>query len=91
MAVDESGEDVMSNEICRRYNGKQERRRRGGRRCAAPRLGMNKIKRQHVVALAWVAKMKSLSLGESPNVVQKMSCLFLLSSLVFKGRISTWY
>ena len=31
MAVDERGEDVMSDEICRRRNRKQTRRRRGGR------------------------------------------------------------
>ena len=30
VAVDERGEDVMSDEICRRCNGKQQRRR-GGR------------------------------------------------------------
>ena len=31
MTVDERGEDVMSDEICRRCVGKHERRRRGGR------------------------------------------------------------
>ena len=31
VAVDERGEDVVSDEICRRYNGKQQRRTRGGR------------------------------------------------------------
>ena len=31
MAVDERGEDVMSDEICRRCNEKQEIRRRGQR------------------------------------------------------------
>ena len=31
VAVDERGEYVMSDEICRRCNGKQQRRKRGGR------------------------------------------------------------
>ena len=30
VAVEERGEDVISDEICRRCNGKQQRRRRGG-------------------------------------------------------------
>ena len=45
MAVDERGEGVMSDEICRRKNGKQERRRRGGRSVQFPDWVMNKIKR----------------------------------------------
>ena len=36
MAVDERGEYVMSDEICRRCNGKQQRRRRGGRSVQLP-------------------------------------------------------
>ena len=36
VAVDERGEDVMSDEICRRNNEKQERRRRGGRTVQLP-------------------------------------------------------
>ena len=35
MTVDERGEDVMSDEICRRCNAKQERRR-GGRGAQLP-------------------------------------------------------
>ena len=60
VAVDERGEDVMSDEICRRCNGKQHRRRRGGRSVQLPDWVMNKIKRQHVIALTWVTKMKHL-------------------------------
>ena len=44
MAVDKRGEDVMSDEICRRNNGKQERR--GGGRSVQLSDWMNKIKRQ---------------------------------------------
>ena len=36
MAVDERGEHAMSNEICRRCNGKQQGRRRGGRSVQIP-------------------------------------------------------
>ena len=36
VAVGERGEDVMSDEICRRCNGKQQRRRRGGRSVHLP-------------------------------------------------------
>ena len=36
VAVDERDEDVMSDEIYRRYNGKQQRRRRGGRSVQLP-------------------------------------------------------
>ena len=60
MAVDERGQDVMSDEICRRCNGKQ-RRRRGGLSVQLPDWVMNKIKRQHIIALTWVTKTKSLS------------------------------
>ena len=49
MAVDETGEAVMSDKICRRNNGKQERRRRGGPSVQLPDWVMNKIKRQHVI------------------------------------------
>ena len=60
VAVDERGEHVMSNETCRCY-GKQQRRRRGGRSVQLPCWVMNKIKRQRVIALTWVTKMKSRS------------------------------
>ena len=46
---------------------------------------MNKIKRHHIFFLTWVTKMKSLSQGESLNVVQKASLAFLLGSFVFVG------
>ena len=36
MVVDDRGEDVWSDEICRRLNGKQQRRRRGGRSVQPP-------------------------------------------------------
>ena len=36
VAVDERGEHVMSDEICRRCNGKQQGRRRGGRSVRLP-------------------------------------------------------
>ena len=50
VAVDERGEDVMSDEICRRCNGKQQRRR-GGQSVQLPDWVMNKIKRQHIIAI----------------------------------------
>ena len=36
VVVDDRGEDVLSNEICRRCNRKQQRRRRGGRTVQPP-------------------------------------------------------
>ena len=51
MAVDETSEDVVSDEICRRCNGKQQRRRHGGQSMQLPDWVMNKIKRQHIIAL----------------------------------------
>ena len=50
VAVDERGEDVMSDEICRRCNGKQQRRR-GGRRVQLPDWVMNKIKSNMLLLL----------------------------------------
>ena len=89
VAVDERGEDVVSDEICRRNNGKQERRR-GGRSVQLPDWVVSEIKRHHIAALlTWVTKMKSFSWGESLSVVQKVSLLFLLGSFVFVGPIST--
>ena len=55
--------------ICRRCNGKQQRRR-GGRRVQLPDWVMNKIKKQHINALTWVTKMEPLTSGESLNVFQ---------------------
>ena len=60
VVVDERGEDVMSDDICHRCNGKQERRR-GGQNVQLPDWVTNKIKRQHIVAFVWVTIMKSLS------------------------------
>ena len=54
-------------------------------KCTAPRLGYEKNQRQHIVALTWVTKIKSLSRGESLNVVQKVNLLFLLGYFVFMG------
>ena len=51
MAVHEIGEDVMCDEICRRCDRKQQRRRRGGRRVHLPYCFMNKIKRQNTILL----------------------------------------
>ena len=45
VAVDERSEDFMSDEICRRYNGKQERRKRGGRSVKLQDWVMTKIKK----------------------------------------------
>ena len=70
MAVDERSKNVVFDEICGRCNGKQQKRRRGGRRVQLPDWVMNKIKRQRYIALTWVTKMKSLSQGETLNVVQ---------------------
>ena len=36
MGVDDRGEDVVSGEICRRYNGQQQKRKRGGRSVQLP-------------------------------------------------------
>ena len=49
MTVDERGEDVMSDEICRRCNAKQERKRRGGRGVQLPDWVMNKIKNRRII------------------------------------------
>ena len=47
---------------------------------------------QALIALIWVIKMRSLSQGESLNVVHKVRLLFLLFSFVFVGRVSLlWY
>ena len=51
VAVNERGEDVVSDKICRRCNGTQQRRRRAGRSVQLPDWVMNKIKRQHIIAL----------------------------------------
>ena len=70
VAVDERGEDVKSDEICCRYNGKQEKKETWRPESAAPKLVINKIKRQHtIIALTWVTETKPLSQGESLNVV----------------------
>ena len=61
VAVGERGEDVMSDEICRRCNGKWHRRGHGGRSVQLPAWVMNKIKSKHIIALTWITKMKSLS------------------------------
>ena len=45
MAVDERGEDVVSDEICRQRNRKQQRRRRGGLGVQLPDWVINIIKR----------------------------------------------
>ena len=63
VAVDETDEDDMSDEICHRCNGKRRRRRRGGRNVQLPDWVMDKIKRQHIVALAWVTKMNYFRRG----------------------------
>ena len=51
---------------------------------------MNKIKRQHIIVLTWVTKMKLLSLGEYLDVVQKVSLLFFFMLNRIRGAISTW-
>ena len=53
--------NVMSDEICRRCHGKQQRRRHGGRSVQIPDQVTNKIKRQHAIALSWVTEMMSRS------------------------------
>ena len=63
MAVDERGEDVVSDEICRQRNRKQQRRRRGGLGVQLPDWVINIIKRQHITALAWVTKWCHLRRG----------------------------
>ena len=44
VAVAERGENVMSDEICRRRNGKQQKRSRGGQSVQLPDWVMNKSK-----------------------------------------------
>ena len=56
MAVDERGEDVMSDEIV--VVDATENSKGGG---PLPDWVMNKIKSQHIIALTWFTKMKSLS------------------------------
>ena len=65
VAVDERGEDVVSDEICRRNNGKLERWRRGGRSAQLPDWVMNKIKRQHIIVISLFSHINS-SLQCSP-------------------------
>ena len=67
----------MSDGIYRRNDGKQGRRRGGGRSTQLPDWVMNKIKRKHIItALTWVTIMKSHDRGESLNVVK--NSIFLL-------------
>ena len=51
MPVDERGEDVMSDEICRRRDRKQQKRTRSGRSAQLPDWFMDKIKKKHTTAL----------------------------------------
>ena len=85
VAVDERGEDVMSDENCRRCNEKQEKKEAWRPKCAAPRLGYEQDQKQHIIALTWVTQMNSISYGKSLKVVQKVSTLFLLGSFLFVG------
>ena len=47
--------NIMSDEICRRCDRKQQRRRRGGGRVVFPDWVMNKIKRQHTICLLYTS------------------------------------
>ena len=67
----------MSDEICRRYNEKQQRRRRGGRRVKLPDWVLNKIKRQHIIALTWVTKNEATFVGGISERRPKVNFLFL--------------
>ena len=60
VAVDERGEDVMSDEIRPRCNGKSEEGGVAAEVCNSDWV-MNKTKKQHIVSLTWVTKMNSLS------------------------------
>ena len=66
VAVDERGEDVMSDDICRRCNGKKQRRR-GGRIVQLPDWFMNKIKSQHIIAYTWLSHFRKGNLWTSSN------------------------
>ena len=66
VAVDETGEDVMSDEICRRNNGKQKRMR-GGRSVQLPDWVLNKIKRQHICLLYTSPSPRDLSTSRMPS------------------------
>ena len=48
MVIDERREDVVSDEIGRRTNGKQKRRR-GGQSVELRDCVMNKMKREHII------------------------------------------
>ena len=54
VAVDERGEHALSDEICRRCNGKQQGRRRGGRSVQLPDWFMIQHSSRHVCTYAYV-------------------------------------
>ena len=62
VAIEERGGDVISEEICRQCNGKQQEGGVAAEVCSS-QTGMNKVERQNIIALTWVTKMKSLSWG----------------------------
>ena len=88
MAVDERGENAMPDEICRLCKGKQQRRR-DGRSVQLPGWVMNKIKSSILLLLPQATKMKTLSKGESLNVIQKVS-LFFVRLFRIRGPIPNW-
>ena len=77
----------MSDDICPRHSGRQQKRR-DGRSVHLPDWVKNKIKRQHIIALTWVTKKVNL-VGEISERRPKSEPLFLLGSFVFVGLIST--
>ena len=85
VAVDERGEDVMSDEICHRCNGKQRRRSRGRRKVQLPDWIMNNIKKQDIirhqneVTLVW-------GISERPESEQ----LVFVRYFVFAGLYLLW-
>ena len=79
----------MSDEICRRYNEKQQRRRRGGRRVKLPDWVLNKIKRQHIIALTWVTKNEATFVGGISERRPKSELLVFMRLFRVRGPIST--
>ena len=90
MVVDARGEYVMSDEICHRNNGKQEKRRRGGRSVQLLDWLMNKISRQHIHYCSYLGHENEVSfVGGISERRPNVSLSFSVGSFVLVGLIST--
>ena len=80
----------MSDEISRRCNGKQQRRRRGGGRVQLPDWVINEIKRRYIIALTWVTK-NEVTFVEGISERRRKSEPFVFIRLFrIRGPISIW-